>query len=119
MDGETALKYARSRKTTSDFDRSERQKLVIKAIKDKALTLGILGNPAKITELIESVRNHLSTNLTIGDLTNIALEFKDIDNKNIISYTINNECNGACPPGAYLYQPSMEAFGGEWVVIPE
>lgn len=48
MDGETALKYARSRYTTSDFDRSERQKLVIRAIKDKALSLGVLTNPKKI-----------------------------------------------------------------------
>ncbi|HBY75354.1 TPA: hypothetical protein DEG21_05965, partial [Patescibacteria group bacterium] len=35
LDGKTALKYARSRHSTSDFDRSLRQQLVIKAIKEK------------------------------------------------------------------------------------
>ena len=32
MDGQTALWYARSRKTTSDYDRMERQRLIEKAI---------------------------------------------------------------------------------------
>lgn len=30
FDGDTALKYARSRHSTSDFDRSNRQQLIIK-----------------------------------------------------------------------------------------
>ncbi len=35
LDGDTALKYARSRHTTSDFSRSLRQQLILKGIKDK------------------------------------------------------------------------------------
>ena len=54
MDGATALKYSRSRKTTSDFDRSERQQLVIDAIKKKALSVGVLSNPVKINNFINS-----------------------------------------------------------------
>jgi polyisoprenyl-teichoic acid--peptidoglycan teichoic acid transferase len=45
FDGSTALKYARSRHSTSDFDRSERQQAIIKAIKEKALSAGFLTNP--------------------------------------------------------------------------
>jgi anionic cell wall polymer biosynthesis LytR-Cps2A-Psr (LCP) family protein len=37
LDGATALKYARSRHTTSDFDRAKRQQKLIIAIKDKML----------------------------------------------------------------------------------
>ena len=37
MDGELALKYARSRKTTSDFDRADRQQDLLYAIKEQAL----------------------------------------------------------------------------------
>src|SRR3989339_1759318 len=36
MDGKTALEYARSRETSSDFDRSRRQHEIIYAIKEKA-----------------------------------------------------------------------------------
>jgi LCP family protein required for cell wall assembly len=45
FDGSTALKYARSRHSTSDFDRSERQQIIIKAIKERALSAGFLTNP--------------------------------------------------------------------------
>lgn len=48
----------------------------------------------------------------------LGVNFKDIDNKNIVMYSINNECSGACIAGAYLYQPSMKLFG-TWTVIPE
>ena len=39
LDGETALKYARSRHTTSDFSRSQRQQEIIKAVIQKAKRL--------------------------------------------------------------------------------
>src|SRR6266705_2932054 len=39
FDGERALEYARSRETTSDFDRSRRQQLVMLAIRQRAFSL--------------------------------------------------------------------------------
>jgi anionic cell wall polymer biosynthesis LytR-Cps2A-Psr (LCP) family protein len=42
MDGNTALNYARSRHSTSDFDRSRRQQIVIKALLNKLLSFGSL-----------------------------------------------------------------------------
>lgn len=41
LDGENALKYARSRKSTSDFDRALRQQQIISAVKSKLDELGI------------------------------------------------------------------------------
>ena len=93
--------------------------MLLKAIKDKALSLGILTNPAKISELIDSVRNNLSTDLTVGDLVDIGLAFKDMSNTNILMYSYNNECNGICMPGSYLYTPVRDDFGGAWVLLPE
>lgn len=119
LDGATALKFARSRHSTTDFDRSARQQLLVRAIKDKALSLGVIINPWKISDLINSVRDNLSTDLTVWELVDLGMNFKDIDNKNIVMYSLNNECDsGVCMPGAYLYQPSMELFG-TWTVIPE
>jgi anionic cell wall polymer biosynthesis LytR-Cps2A-Psr (LCP) family protein len=48
FDGDKALKYARSRHTTSDFDRSRRQQLVIEAIREKLMTANILTSPKKL-----------------------------------------------------------------------
>lgn len=67
MDGETALKYVRSRHgdNGSDFSRSQRQRAVINAVKTKALSLNILG---KLPELYKTLASHIATDITPGDI---------------------------------------------------
>jgi LCP family protein required for cell wall assembly len=65
MDGDLALWYARSRKRSSDFDRSRRQHQVLRAIFDKALRLQML---AKVPELYQQYVNIVDTDLGLGDL---------------------------------------------------
>jgi LCP family protein required for cell wall assembly len=61
MDGETALHYARSRYSTSDFDRARRQQQVLQAIFDKALSLGLIPEiPHLWSALTETVQTDLS-----------------------------------------------------------
>lgn len=55
LDGETALKYARSRHSTSDFSRSGRQQQIIKALGEKVKNEGILSNPSKILSLVTNI----------------------------------------------------------------
>lgn len=61
MDGELALKYARSRKSTSDFDRSQRQMQVILATRDKALRANAL---AQAPQLLQHLRETIETDMT-------------------------------------------------------
>lgn len=120
FDGETALKYARSRHSTSDFDRSERQQLLIKAIKNKAMNAGFITNPGKLSELFEAVRDNLDTDLTLWDITNFALGLKDIESDRINVYNLSNDCVGnRCAAWAYLYNPSREYFWWASALIPE
>jgi LCP family protein required for cell wall assembly len=120
FDGETALKYARSRHSTSDFDRSERQQLLLKWIKEKAFSLGFFTSPTKINEVYTAVVSHLDTSMTLGDIGDFALRLKDIKTDHINIYNLSNECVGIkCTAGAYLYTPSREYFAGASVVIPE
>ncbi len=67
MNGETALKYVRSRHGTngegSDFARSKRQQLVIEAFKAKAFSLELLSNPQKIFGLIDTFGKSFETNI--------------------------------------------------------
>lgn len=120
FNGETALKYARSRHSTSDFDRSERQQILIKAIKEKALSIGFLTNPAKIGEVFGVVSNHIDTSLNLGDISDLALSMKDVSSNNINVYSLSDACVGnRCEPGAFLYTPAREYFGGASTVIPE
>lgn len=68
MDGEIALKYARSRETTSDFDRARRQQQLIGALKDKALSAGVLLNPKKLTEFLDILGTHVRTDLSAWEM---------------------------------------------------
>lgn len=61
MDGETALGYARSRNTTSDLDRIQRQQRVIFAVMDKALSLDVLPNAL---DLWDKYRDTITTDIS-------------------------------------------------------
>ena len=69
MDGETAMKYARSRHAQSiegsDYSRARRQQKVVVAAIDKALTQETLQNPLSIIEIIEE----LGKSITISEIT--------------------------------------------------
>jgi LCP family protein required for cell wall assembly len=86
MDGETALKYSRSRHSMnngegSDYARARRQQNVIVAFKDTILTSETLLNPKKIMDLISAVQNNLKISaFTITDIeagVNLLQEFSD------------------------------------------
>lgn len=120
FDWETALKYARSRHSTSDFDRSERQQLLIKAIKDKALSIDFLTSPTKIQEVLQAIRSHLDTDLTVAHLLEFGSIIQNIGDEGISVYNIGNNCSGlACSAWAFLYNPAREYFDGASVLIPE
>ncbi len=120
FDGETALRYARSRHSTSDFDRSERQQLLIKAIKDKALSLDFLTSPTKIKDVLTAIRAHIDTDLTVSDIIGFGSLMQDLGSDDINVYGLGNSCVALnCVAGAYLYSPAREYFDGASVLIPE
>lgn len=61
MDGELALKYARTRHVDSDFGRSQRQMQVILAARDKALKTNAL---AQAPQLMQQLRDTIETDMT-------------------------------------------------------
>jgi len=115
LDGETALKYVRSRKTTSDFDRSLRQQQVITAIKGKALSLGTLTNPKKIRDLYDSISDNYETNISLREiiyLAKLADKYSDIKVK---MHVMHDDPSRA---GGFLYTPMRELYNGMFVLLP-
>jgi LCP family protein required for cell wall assembly len=85
FDGETALAYARSRKSEGgDFDRARRQQQVAIAIRNKILDLGSLPSllskaPALYQELASGIRTNLSLDEMISlGLTALKVKQEDI-----------------------------------------
>jgi len=113
MDGETALKYARSRETTSDFDRAKRQQQIMYAIKEKALSLGVLSNPIKMNEIFQSLGNHIKTNFSSSELCDLYNFVKNIDKGSIINKVLDNSQNGflvSSDVGFYHLEPKSGNF---------
>jgi LCP family protein required for cell wall assembly len=110
FDGKKALMYVRSRHTSSDFARSERQRAVLLALKDKVVTLGTLSNPIKISELISAFGNNVYSDLSLADSVSLAKIFKDIKNTNIKSIGLADEGNSFVTTGA---------VGDQSVVLPK
>jgi LCP family protein required for cell wall assembly len=86
MNGAEALQYARSRKTTSDFDRSRRQIDVLMAIRRKMLSPRVLANaPGLVPALTSSVE----TDFTAREIGALSLSAMDVDTENIQRYPID------------------------------
>ncbi len=84
MDGARALQYARSRhgSTRGDFDRSERQRQLIIAMRDKATTSGIVANPVRLNSLANAIQKNIRTDLTVDEAKTLFGKAKDLpDNK--------------------------------------
>ncbi len=78
LNGQEALDLARARGDNvagdvsyglpnSDFSRTQHQRQMLAALIQKALTLGVLSNPVKITDLFNSFSNNISTDLNLGE----------------------------------------------------
>lgn len=88
FDGKQALNYARSRHSSSDFARSERQQAVMLALKQKAVTAGVLANPAKISGLMGTFGDNVQTDLSLQDASRLYTIMKRIKNDNIQSISL-------------------------------
>ncbi len=80
MNGKRALQYARSRMSTSDFDRAKRQQQILVAIRDKALNLNLL---PKLPSLIATMGSMVKTDMTPDDMIRLARLAPQIDMENV------------------------------------
>lgn len=113
MDGETALKFVRSRNAEgqegTDFARTSRQQKVILAVKDKFFNLDTFLNPAKIKNLMQAFDKSVKTDIPaneIDDFIRLGLKLKDIEIK---TFSLDD----------YLINPDPINYDGHWVLVPE
>jgi LCP family protein required for cell wall assembly len=83
MDGDVALNYAKSRVTTSDFDRSRRQREVLEALAAKLRSEDFFTQPLLVLKLLDTLGSHVHTTLGSRQLKALAerashLDFADI-----------------------------------------
>lgn len=122
FDWENALKYARSRHSTSDFDRSIRQQQVIKAIKEKLTWSYFLTSPLKIKELYDVFINRVYTDLSLSTIIKLAYNLNWTKEFKIVSTNLNDSCfywSSSCTVWWFLYTPSRDLFWWMSVLLAE
>jgi LCP family protein required for cell wall assembly len=118
LDAEHALYLAQARGDVlnygfeqSNFDREKNQQKIVKAIREKALSAGVLTNIGKVTNIIDALGNNLRTTFEADEVQTLVTLAKDIKNEDIKSISLIDEdgknppvMNGNAQPTAGVYQ---------------
>ncbi len=118
MDGQTALKYVRSRKGTNDentdFARSQRQEKVISAIKDKIFSLEGVFNPTKILSLYDAFKQSIDTNISTSEFPDFFELFRQARAGQIASTVISDDGDNPL----LINPPISDRYGLQYVLVP-
>lgn len=118
MDGRTALIYSRSRETTSDFDRSRRQSIVVQAILEKIKSQNMFDNATKINSYLGVLRENFRTSLKLDELVAFGQLLNDMPSLSdsflrVVWDTSNGFlCSSTTQDGAYIITYCGGAIAG-------
>lgn len=106
MNGEQALYYARSRKTTSDFDRARRQQRVLLAVRKRVLDAGLV---PRIPALWTALRDTVDTDLNPGAIAELAKFGAGLDGKDLSGLVIRYPLvtDWVTPQGGMVMLPDL------------
>lgn len=125
LDAEHALYLAQARGDAlnygfeqSNFDREKNQQKIVKAIREKALSAGVLTNIGKVSNIVDALGNNLRTTFEADEVQTLVSLAKDIKNEDIKSISLIDDdgdnpavLNGNAQPVAGMYQfGDLQAF---------
>ncbi len=118
MDGALALKYARSRHSSSDFSRSQRQQLIIKSALSKIMQGGL--SVTKIKDIYALYTEYVHTNITLDEMLGLLAYGTNVPP--IHSFGLTVECTNSLrktmTPWCLLYPVVQELFNGMSGMLP-
>lgn len=113
MDGETALKFARSRNAKgdegTDLARAKRQQKIIEAIKNKLLSWEVISSPKKLADALAVLRKNTETDIT--DSVGAVLARR-------IFQTRDQMISSSIPDGFLLNPPISKKYDNLYVFVP-
>jgi LCP family protein required for cell wall assembly len=83
MDGEQALRYARSRNTSTDFDRGARQQRVLLSMREQVDPQNLI---PRLPELIDALKSAVRTDIPLDQIDEMLGLASDVDTTNIRTY---------------------------------
>ncbi len=98
LDGQHALALARARNAQGgyglaggNFDREKNQQKIIKALREKALSVGTLTNLGKVTSLMDALGSNLKTSIDKKEIQTLMALASGMDDSAIKSLILNDE----------------------------
>lgn len=109
LDGKHALWYARSRWSTSDFDRNRRQQQVLRGLYSQIRSLDII---PKIPQLWGTLQETVATDMGLNDIVYLANVGSKLDLLNVKSRFVGRNVveSWRTPQGAAVLLPKYEAI---------
>lgn len=123
LNGQQALDLARARGDAynsygfagSDFTRTENQRKLLVALKSKAVSAGVITNPAKLSSLSDAIGNNVKTDFKLSEVHRLydvtkninggaiqSLSLNDADGKNLLTSYTSPQGQSALIPEAGL-----------------
>ncbi len=122
MNGETALKYVRSRHGTgkegSDFARSKRQEKVIAAFKERILSVDTFLNPVKLVGLMTTLKDSIKTDIAEDEYDDFIKLAKKMEGAKISSAIIDTGDQSEDRYGLLINPPISTEYKNQWVLSP-
>lgn len=109
MDGAMAVRYSRTRHDDGDFARQTRQQEVLLAMRERALSTGII---AKLPELISEVGDSVRTDLSPSQALSLARLGQEVGRENIWTHSLTGIVSEEWIDGGFY-------FVGDWAAIQE
>src|SRR5438132_14309265 len=110
FDGERALQYARSRETTSDFDRSRRQQLIMLAVRQRVFSLNAV---PRMLSLLGALQDNVRTSLRPADLRPLVELAGQIKHQDVLRASLNTSNllrSGYSSNGQYVLKPLDSSY---------
>lgn len=98
LNGQQALNLARARGDArrscgyakSDFTRTQNQRMLLLALKNKVFSTGVLINPVKLSSLFDSLGKNVKTDMQLSEVRRLNDLMKQVKNKQIKSYGLDD-----------------------------
>jgi len=110
LNGDQALCFVRSRKTSSDFERAKRQQLVMQLVKDKMLSLGTLTDFSKVNGMLDSLGDNVRTDMQLWEMQALFDAYRKMQNPQSYQRVLEDSDEGL------LYHPAEGDAG--YILLP-
>lgn len=111
LNGDKALCYSRARVQTNDFDRAKRQQIVLKALKDKMISLGTLADFSRLNKILDIVGANVKTDMTPDEMKGFYDQYSNMKDADIEQVVFENSEKG-------LLEVPPAGTGLGYVLIP-